>query len=764
MSKQNGVSSSLASIEAVPPSGTVTPSTRSAQSHPSALSNTSSTRTLQTSNSSRSGTPSGRVHIPKLSAATTELLARFARDIKGPRQQVLPRDDQAYVSWNPSSSNSVYNNQSTNSRNIDTMRASSTLIELPTAPFVYPTRVEAPAVAPNLASAPTPSFNGINESPAVPNGLTHIAPKPAATSSTSSTLTPTPAGPKVPTHMQLSPEHQQQSSNGLDGTPAKIHGPVNIAPKPVTTYPASTPVLAGPQVPGPTRMLSEHQSPFSTSINGTSAEPHGSINIIPRPAAIDSISTRTPTGLQASGHPRLPSEHPSSSPRINGTPAMAHGGFNINSWHAVFGSASIPASASPRAPGDIQTPSEPRPPPVSAKSSTALAPLAPAPTISNISNGSLTKPPAVIPVKDTSLSRQRRSVGSRKSGSKKRKRGHDSDGEDIIRAADSSSDESNVTPIATQTKSGRQVNRPSLYVPSPLSPAIPRESHNLHGPSDKSQESTRPRKRAPKKGKNTNITCMYCQRGHSPPSNAIVFCDKCSRAWHQHCHDPPIENEVVTVKEKEWLCRECKPVKITILHPTVVRSNPTPNSGPPVHPPLVIPKSEVGGEQFPTNDRRRFLSTLSHAALVEFLLAISDKHPTIPMFPENMKSLPSSGFASSQAVTTASPSQSNDSISANNAVPSASIQPTSAVEGEKNGQPNTDPASERTHRGRYHESSDEDSEYEFQEHRLYPRAGNGVRLSASQEDLDILQEDPACPTFSYALHRAPPTITGNVPA
>lgn len=763
MSQQNEVSSSLASIEAAPPSGTETPSTASAQSHPSASPNTSSTRTLQTSNSSRSGTPSVRVHIPKLSAATTELLARFARDIKGSRQQVLPRDDQASVSCSPFSSNSVCNNQNTNPRNIDTMRASSTLIELPTAPFVYPTRVEVPAVAPNPASAPTRSSNGINGPPAEPNALTHIAPKPAATSSISSTLAPTSAGPKVPNRVQSSPGRQPQSSNGINGTPAKFDGPINIAPKPVTAYSASTPVLAHPQVPGPPRTLPEHQSPSSTSINGTSARPHRSTNIIPRPAAIDSISTRTPTGPQAAGHTRLPSENPSSSASIDGIPARPHGWININSGLGAPSSSSIPASASPRVPVDVQAPSESRPPLPSAVSSTAFAPLAPALTISNTSDRSLTKPPSAIPVKDTSHSRQRRSAGSRKSGSKKRKRGHDSDGEDIIRAADSSSDESNVTPVATQTKSGRQVNRPSLYVPSPLTPAIPRESHYFPGPSDRPQESTRPRKRTPKKGKNTSIVCMYCQRGHSPPSNAIVFCDKCSRAWHQHCHDPPIENEVVTVKEKEWVCRECKPVKITILHPTVVRSNPTSNSGPPVHPPLVIPRTEVGGGQFPTNDRRRFLSTLSHAALVEFLLAISDKHPTLPMFPENMKSLPSSNFASSQAVTTAGPSQSNGSVSASNPDPSStSIQPASAVEGEKNSQPNT--ASERTLKGHDYESSDEDSEYEFQEHRLYPRAGNGVRLSTNQEDLDILQEDPGCTTFSYALHRAMPTITGNVPA
>jgi hypothetical protein len=56
-------------------------------------------------------------------------------------------------------------------------------------------------------------------------------------------------------------------------------------------------------------------------------------------------------------------------------------------------------------------------------------------------------------------------------------------------------------------------------------------------------------------------------------------------------------------------------------------------------------------------------------------------------------------------------------------------------------------------RTRHRYESDEESEYEeFQEHRLYPRAGNGFRLSVKVDDIDIMREDPACPTFSYALH------------
>ncbi|KAJ0419111.1 hypothetical protein BJY00DRAFT_286794 [Aspergillus carlsbadensis] len=392
---------------------------------------------------------------------------------------------------------------------------------------------------------------------------------------------------------------------------------------------------------------------------------------------------------------------------------------------------STPAYVTPQVPTQVQPPAVPQPP-----SLPLLAPLVPAPTTSTPSNSSVPRAVSAKTVKPASAPRQRAVAGSRKSLSKKRKRGKGSDGEDVIRAGDSSSDESDFTPTATQTKSGRQVNRPSLYVPEPVIPALPKEDINPLGPSEKPQDVAKKRRRVSRKGKTTNTTCRHCQRGHSAPRNVIVFCDRCNRAWHQHCHDPPIERDVITVKEKEWLCQECNPVNINILHPTVVRSNPSLTWKHPIFVPIPPPKAEVGGERFPTLDRRQFLSGLSHATLVELLLSVSDKHPTVPMFPENMASLPVSKFPSSQTTT-------NNSTSAN---------PTSFAAGNGAATLNPDAPQQRP-RGRYQEeSSDEESEYEFQEHRLYPRAGNGVRLSALAEDLDILAEDPGCPTFSYTLH------------
>ncbi|KAL4933662.1 uncharacterized protein BDV17DRAFT_64840 [Aspergillus undulatus] len=571
------------------------------------------------------------------------------------------------------------------------MKVSSCFIELPTAPFVHPTRVEEPVITPGPILAPVPSPNEKNGTSTSSNGLAGIVPKPAVTYTTP---VPVSADSQVPAAVQLPSEHRPSSSNNINGANFKPPGPINLAPKQLAV---STPVSvsAEPQVPATTQLPSEDQQPSTNDIDGTLTEPHAPANIAPKPAV-----TR----------PKSPS-----------VPA-------------------VPPPADVRPPLNYQPPPAPSPVPV------APVPAARAPLILKISRLSLLRLSAGIPVKAAYTSRQRRSIG--KGSSRKRKRGHGSDGEDIIRAVDSSSDESDTAPTATQTKSGRQVNRPSLYVPSPLSPALPTPP----GASHKPQQTSNARKRAPRKVKSTNIICVYCQRGHSPASNTIVFCDQCNRAWHQHCHDPPIGNEVVTVKEKEWLCRECNPVPNTILYPTVVRSNPKLTTKPPVHPPLTIPKTEVGGERFAPDDRRRFLSTLSHATLVELLLTISDKNPTVPVFPENMASLPSTNFAPSQAILAGSTdtSTSLSSITTPNRISSNGL---SSAPAGADGQ--------NARRGYYYESSDDESDYEFQDHRLYPRAGNGVRLPMTEEDLDILQEDPACTTFSYALYRTAPGILAN---
>ncbi|KAI9934221.1 hypothetical protein ASPWEDRAFT_415826 [Aspergillus wentii DTO 134E9] len=413
--------------------------------------------------------------------------------------------------------------------------------------------------------------------------------------------------------------------------------------------------------------------------------------------------------------------------------------------------------------------------------STGLITLAPKPagpsskllaTSTNIQSVSQSQPTAPV-AKNTSSAkqqkapaapRQRRSITKGNKRLKKRRRGDDSDGEGVIRAGESSSDESDIAPSATQTKSGRQVHRPSLYVPPAApSPVANKEKSNSLESSDITPTQTavaRKRKRVYRKGKELNVNCIHCERGHSPLSNAIVFCDECNGAWHQLCHDPPIDNEVVTVQEKEWLCRECKPVQNMVVHPTVVRSNPSQSSGPlgpSLRPSLTMPQAEVGGEGFSVDERRGYLSSLSHATLVELLVTISDSHLSIPIFPENMRALQTSNF-SFQSSTSMAPLPSLPHSTNTPAATAPAHEPTNPpLADQQDSIPNPNPppsasSSQRKKKKKHHDDSDESEYEEFQEHRLYPRAGNGFRLSLNVEDLDIMRDDSACPTFSYALH------------
>ena len=353
---------------------------------------------------------------------------------------------------------------------------------------------------------------------------------------------------------------------------------------------------------------------------------------------------------------------------------------------------------------------------------------------------------------------------------KKRRRGNDDD-EGIIRAGDSSSDESGFTPTATQTKSGRQVHRPSLYVPPAASSPLT-GSRNTTGPTFPATQDSNPattpammarkRKRVVRKGKEVNVNCVHCQRGHSPLSNTIVFCDWCNRAWHQLCHDPPIDEDVIQVKEKEWLCKQCKPVSLSNVQPTVVQSNPYHPQNQITRTPLAVPPLEVGGAGLSDDDRRGYLSSLSHATLVELLVTLSDRNPDVSLFPANLKDLSLSKFPSQSSVLTAVPvsttpaegvgglsSPQNGSALAANGVASKE-QDSSTTADALSVAPNL---STNGKKSRHELSGDEESEYEvFEDHRLYPRAGNGFRMSLNPEDLDILREDPACPTFSYSLH------------
>ena len=83
------------------------------------------------------------------------------------------------------------------------------------------------------------------------------------------------------------------------------------------------------------------------------------------------------------------------------------------------------------------------------------------------------------------------------------------------------------------------MNKPAQFVPALPSP------------------STVPKRRRSNKRSAEAALCKVCHRGASPTTNMIVFCDGCNMAYHQFCHDPPIEKDVVQIAEKEWFCNPC---------------------------------------------------------------------------------------------------------------------------------------------------------------------------------------------------------------
>lgn len=119
----------------------------------------------------------------------------------------------------------------------------------------------------------------------------------------------------------------------------------------------------------------------------------------------------------------------------------------------------------------------------------------------------------------------------------KRKRDEDDDG------ASDSSDE--ITPIATMTKSGRSIQKPTSFVPPPPSPTT--NKRRRHYTNRKNPESA---------------VCKVCLRGTSPASNQVVFCDGCNAPYHQWCHKPPIPSAVTEDVDKEWFCAECESERV----------------------------------------------------------------------------------------------------------------------------------------------------------------------------------------------------------
>ncbi|UPX14458.1 uncharacterized protein EKO05_0004938 [Ascochyta rabiei] len=294
-----------------------------------------------------------------------------------------------------------------------------------------------------------------------------------------------------------------------------------------------------------------------------------------------------------------------------------------------------------------------------------------------------------------------RGQGGRGGRAGKRKRSDSAEEESDDDDDDSDASES-YTPQTTRTKSGRSVNKPVAFVP-----VIPEPT-----PGVKRRKSAKTMLAA---------KCKTCRRDTDPAQNRIVFCDSCSTAYHQYCHDPPISNEVVTVLEKEWLCDPCARSKQSVVQGT---------------------EHLVAAESLSIDEKRAYLSTLTQPHLVSLLLHATIRHPELPIFPPNVADLvPDSSSITSQPQPPPVPT---------------GIQPTAPAVTPLAQTPNTSTSSEaqllrnmgtraqpRVTLDMAGNQYEEDDGYDTDPPAHYPKAGQGLArtMRPESEDLQWLVDD-----------------------
>ncbi len=139
-----------------------------------------------------------------------------------------------------------------------------------------------------------------------------------------------------------------------------------------------------------------------------------------------------------------------------------------------------------------------------------------------------------------------------------------------------------------KTKSGRKVHKPSQFNPAAKTPS---------------------RRRGPGKRVIDTHFCKICERGHSPKSNLIVFCDGCNTPYHQLCHVPPIDNLLITLPDAEWFCATCDERRS--------------------HRPL---QTGATGAGLTEEQKKTYLASLPISHLVQLILFANEKNPGIELF------------------------------------------------------------------------------------------------------------------------------------
>ncbi|CCG84224.1 protein of unknown function [Taphrina deformans PYCC 5710] len=159
--------------------------------------------------------------------------------------------------------------------------------------------------------------------------------------------------------------------------------------------------------------------------------------------------------------------------------------------------------------------------------------------------------------------------------------------------ADHVSDDEEYTMDGMKTKSGRKVHKPPQYTP-----AVKTASKKRGGPV--------------KKPVVDSLFCKVCDRGQSPKSNLIVFCDGCNTPYHQLCHTPVIDDLLITLPDAEWFCATCD-------HRRGQR------------------KLEMGsdGADLTEEQKKSYLAGLPTSHLVQLVLHASSKYPDLALYSPN---------------------------------------------------------------------------------------------------------------------------------
>ena len=172
-----------------------------------------------------------------------------------------------------------------------------------------------------------------------------------------------------------------------------------------------------------------------------------------------------------------------------------------------------------------------------------------------------------VPTSGRGRGRGRGSRGGRPRGARngrgggrggKRKREDDDDGNEEGKEDDDTDASETFTPLPTQSRSGRKIFQANSFTPVVIIDGEhAKPSMSLTTPTKQTNVPAKRRRGGYRRAPGATAVCKNCGRGHSPSSNVIVFCDGCNTPWHQYCHDPPIEGELLQIEQQEWFCTTC---------------------------------------------------------------------------------------------------------------------------------------------------------------------------------------------------------------